>query len=162
MEPSLSEEASPSQISWWHSRSLARTTQSGSDIHSTHTELLQYLNNAHLASPSFVRGAEPLDGLIPPPPFDLQNDPSLMGAVNSVFHTVISAVGPPDIAHILGPVIEKSKVLKNGDNQCKEAVPLFARLKASGSLPAGINSPQQIAQAIVDQTPESNPVVMTY
>ena len=124
------------------------------------TPPVQHYLNAHLASLPFVRGAETLDGLVPPPPFDLQNDPSLMGAVSSVFHTAISAVFP-DIAHTLGQVIEKSKVLKNGDYQCKEAMPLFSRLKASGSLPAGINSPQQIAQAIVHQIPESNPVVDT-
>lgn len=137
---------------------VAALSQSGSS--DEYPAPVQHYMNAHLASPPFVQGATALEGLVPPPPFDLDNDPSLLGAVNSIFLAAITAV-VPDIAHTLGDVIEKSKVLKNGDYQCKEAMPLFARLKASGSLPEGINSPQQIAQAIVKEIPENNPVVDT-
>ena len=37
-------------------------------------------------------------------------------------------------------------------------MPLFSQLKASQSLPNGINSPQQLAQAIVDKIPKDNPI----
>ena len=123
-----------------------------------YSKSLQHYIRAHLESAAFVHGIEALDKLVPPPPFDIENDPSVMGAVNSIFYAAIAEV-VPDIAHTLSQVIEKSKVLKNGDYQCKEAMPLFARLKATGSLPAGINSPQQVANAIVDKIPEDNPVV---
>ena len=119
---------------------------------------IQHYVNAHLSSAIFTKGNEALEALVPPPPFDLNNNPSLMGAVNSVFYAAIEKL-VPEIVGSLGTVIEKSKVLKNGDYQCKEAMPLFARLKASGSLPEGINSPQQIAKAIVDNIPVDNPVV---
>ena len=119
---------------------------------------IQHYLDTHLNSHAYVTGMEALKGLVPPPPFDIQNDPSMQGAVNSIFLTAISAV-VPELAHTLGQVAEKSKVLKNGDYQCKEAMPLFAQLKASGSLPQGINSPVQVAQAIMKHIPEDNQVI---
>jgi len=125
-----------------------------------YSDVVKHYIKAHMASPAFISGAEALAGLVPPPPFDMKNDPSLMGAVDSVFHTAIASL-VPELAHTLGQVAEKSKVLKNGDYQCKEAMPLFAELKASGSLPESINSPQQLAQAIMKNIPENNPVIDT-
>jgi arginyl-tRNA synthetase len=122
---------------------------------------IQHYLHAHLSSPIFIEGTENVKNLVPPPPFDIDNDPSMIGAVNSVFHAAISAF-VPDIAPTLGQVIEKSKVLKNGDYQCKEAMPLFAQLKASGKLPSGIHSPQQVAQEIVKNIPPDNPVVDSF
>jgi arginyl-tRNA synthetase len=119
---------------------------------------IQHYLNAHLTSHAFVTGMKALEGLVPPPPFDIQNDPSMVGAVNSIFLAAISAV-VPELAHTLGQVAEKSKVLKNGDYQCKEAMPLFAQLKASGTLPQGINSPVQVAQAIMSHIPADNQVI---
>jgi arginyl-tRNA synthetase len=101
---------------------------------------------------------EDLKGLVPPPPFDYTNDPSMVSAVDSIFHAAIAAL-VPELAHTLGQVVEKCKVLKNGDYQCKEAMPLFARLKASNSLADDMKSPQQVAQAIMANIPANNPVV---
>lgn len=124
----------------------------------TYSPAIQHYLHAHLSSPIFIEGTESVQSLVPSPPFDVENDPSMIGAVNSVFYDAISAF-VPDIAHTLGQVIEKSKVLRNGDYQCKEAMPLFAQLKAAGKLPPGIHSPQQVAQEIVKNIPSDNPVV---
>ena len=124
------------------------------------SELQSYIDT-HLKSDAFVNGKAGLVKLLPPPPFDVQNHPSMMRAVNSVFYDAIAGL-LPQMANTLGDedgsVIEKSKQLKFGDYQCKEAMPLFSKLKASGGLPSGVNSPQQMAQAIVDKIPKDNPV----
>lgn len=127
-----------------------------------YSSVIQTYLDTHLSSEAFVNGQKALSALVPPPPFDVQNNPSMMQAVNSVFYDAIANL-LPHIAHTLGNdkdglVIEKSKQLKFGDYQCKEAMPLFSQLKASQNLPAGINSPQQLAQAIVSQIPTENPV----
>jgi hypothetical protein len=128
----------------------------------TYSAVVQKYLDSHLSSKAFVSGKENLAGLVPPPPFDVQNNPSMLRAVNSVFYDALAKF-LPHLAHTLGSdndgiVIEKSKQLKFGDYQCKEAMPLFSKLKATQSLPAGVNSPQQLAQAIVDNIPEDNPV----
>lgn len=127
-----------------------------------YSPIIQSYIDTHLSSDVFVNGHNALSKLVPPPLFDMQNNPSMMHAVNSVFYNAIATL-LPQLAHTLGSdneglVIEKSKQLKFGDYQCKEAMPLFSQLKASQSLPTGINSPQQLAQAIVDQIPKDNPV----
>lgn len=38
-------------------------------------------------------------------------------------------------------------------------MPLFQKLKASGALPAGVNSPQQVAKTIVDAVGDDNPLL---
>lgn len=123
------------------------------------SSVVQTYINTHLQSDAFVNGKAALTKLIPPPSFDVKNHPSMMRAVNSVFFDAIANL-LPHIAHTLGDedgfVIEKSKQLKFGDYQCKEAMPLFSKLKSSSSLPAGVNSPQQLAQAIVDKIPTEN------
>lgn len=126
----------------------------------TYAPAIQSYVNTHLSSDVFQNGKTQLTNLIPPPPFDVLNNPSMTAAVSSVFYTAISNL-LPQLAHTLAveDVIEKSKQLKFGDYQCKEAMPLFSKLKASNSLPVGVNSPQQLAQAIVDQIPDQNPVI---
>lgn len=120
--------------------------------------------DVHLSSPAFIKGKAALAGLVPPPPFDVENDPSMGRAVNSIFYDAIAKL-LPELAHELGKnssdgmVAEKSKVLKKADYQCKEAMPLFAQLKASQKLPDGIDSPMQLAQAIIKNIPEDNPVI---
>lgn len=119
---------------------------------------IQHYLQTHLSSNVFQKGMEALEGLVPPPPFDYTNDPSMVRAVDSIFNAAIAAV-VPELAHTLGQVVEKCKVLKNGDYQCKEAMPLFAKLKAANSLSDAMKSPQQVAQAIMANIPENNPVV---
>lgn len=119
---------------------------------------IQHYLHAHLTSAPFQEGSANVEGLVPPAPFDCKNDPSMLGAVNSVFYNAVAAFAP-EMAHTLGRLVEKSKMLKNGDYQCKEAMPLFAQLKAKGALPAGVNSPIQVAQAIVANIPKDNEVV---
>ncbi len=121
-------------------------------------DAIQAYIDAHMSSPAFVGGIQGVEALVPPPPFDIDNDPSMKGAVNSVFLTAITGL-VPELAAELGEVVEKCKVLKQGDYQCKEAMPLFSKLKKMGSLPSGINSPQQLAQAIIAAIPGDNPVV---
>ena len=130
---------------------------------SGHSPVIQSYLDSHLSSDAFINGQNSLSKLVPPPPFDIQNNPSMIQAVNSIFYDAIAKL-LPQLAHTLGNdndgglVIEKSKQLKFGDYQCKEAMPLFSSLKASNSLPNGVHSPQQLAQAIVDQIPKDNPV----
>jgi len=123
-----------------------------------YSDAVQSYINLHTTSSIFTSGTQGLKRLVPPPPFDIKNDPSTLGAVNSVFHTAVCKLVPHLASHI-GTVVEKCKVLKKGDYQCKEAMPLFSKLKSSGTIPAGINSPQQIAQAIIDNIPGDNPVI---
>jgi len=129
----------------------------------TYIPLIQSYLNYHLASDVFVQGMELLDSsLLPPPPFDLDKNPSLIQAVNSVFVKAISTfiTSGDDVAtNKKGLLVEKSKQLKFGDYQCKEAMPLFSKMKASQSLPEGISSPQQLAQAIIKQIPADNSVI---
>jgi arginyl-tRNA synthetase len=123
-----------------------------------YSDAIKHYIKLHENSHCWVQGKLDLEGLVPPAPFDIKNDPSMIGAVNSIFVEAISNL-LPEVAHTLGQVVEKSKQLKLGDYQCSKAMPLFAQLKGKGSLPTGVNSPQQLAQAIIASIPESNPVV---
>mmetsp|Transcript_23611 Transcript_23611/g.35118 ORF Transcript_23611/g.35118 Transcript_23611/m.35118 type:complete len:849 (+) Transcript_23611:112-2658(+) len=128
----------------------------------SYSAVIQSYLDSHLTSDAFVSGKKTVCDLIPPPSFDMENNPSMIRAVNSVFFDAISTL-LPHLAHTLGSdndglVIEKSKQLKFGDYQCKEAMPLFSKLKASQSLPDGISSPQQLAQAIVQNIPNDNQI----
>lgn len=134
------------------------TSGGGGDGDDTYGDALKSYIHALISSPAFVNGIHNIDGLVPPPPFDIHNDPSMKGAVNSVFHAAICSV-VPHLANEIDEVVEKCKVLKQGDYQCKEAMPLFSKLKGTGSLPSGIQSPQQLAQAIIANIPADNPVV---
>lgn len=125
---------------------------------SDYSDAIKHYIKLHENSHCWVQGKLDLEGLVPPSPFDIKNDPSMIGAVNSIFVEAISNL-LPEVAHTLGQVVEKSKQLKLGDYQCSKAMPLFAQLKGKGSLPAGVNSPQQLAQAIIASIPENNPVV---
>lgn len=123
--------------------------------------VIQTYMDTHLKSDAFVNGKTDLVKLLPTPPFDVDNHPSMMRAVNSVFFDAIANV-VPQLSSSLGDedgfVIEKSKQLKFGDYQCKEAMPIYSKLKASGGLPSGVNTPQDLANAIVDKIPSDNPV----
>ena len=133
---------------------IVTLSQQGGD----YSDAIKHYIRLHESSHCWIQGKLDLESLVPPAPFDIKNDPSMIGAVNSVFVEAISTL-LPEVAHTLGQVAEKSKQLKLGDYQCSKAMPLFAQLKAKGSLPPGVNSPQQLAQAIIASIPENNPVV---
>jgi len=122
------------------------------------SDVIQTYLDMHNSSPAFTEGSALLDALVPPPPVDVSTNPSLILVVNSVIHKAITSIVPlgvtvPDI------VVEKCKQLKFGDYQCKEAMPIFAQMKASGTLPPGVQSQSELAQSIVNQIPVDNPVV---
>jgi len=128
----------------------------------TYTATVQSYLDMHLSSSTFADGKAALTNLVPPPSFDLDNNPSMLRAVNSIFYDAICKV-LPHLAHEIGSdndgiVIEKAKQIKLADYQCKEAMPLFSQLKAIQKLPNGIHSPQQLAQAIIASIPVDNPV----
>jgi arginyl-tRNA synthetase len=125
----------------------------------TYSETIQAYLDMHMSSPTFVNGTKLLSKLVPTPPFDIDNNPSMLGAVNSIFATALAAALPDVADELEGNVVEKCKAIKFGDYQCKEAMPLFAKLKARQALPAGIQSPPELAQAIVKCIPDNNPVL---
>ena len=90
--------------------------------------------------------------------FDLDlNQPSLIELVDALFRQAV--------AQVFGDVTLPSNVVsrcaspKHGDYQCSAAMPTFAALKKSGSLPSDIKSPQMVAKAIVEAVGADNPVV---
>lgn len=118
------------------------------------SDIIQSYLDAHTSTQIFIQGSTLLNTLVPPPSIDLDTNPSLILAVNSVVRKAIVSLVPPGI-DIPDVVMEKCKQLKHGDYQCKEAMPLFAKLKAR------FQSPIQLAESIVKMIPEDNPVVDT-
>ena len=121
-----------------------------------------YINNTKLST-AYSQAKTLAKSLVPPPPFD-PNDPSLLKASSAIFATAILSVFP--MASTLGIEIKafKCKDIKHGDYQCNVAMPLYQKLKASSiPLPTGVDSPQKVAQfiidAIVSQDEETNPVL---
>ena len=100
-----------------------------------------------------------LKSLIPPSTSYDPSNPSLITAASAIFASAIFSTFP--MAQSLGIEIKafKCKDIKHGDYQCNVAMPLFQKLKAAGALPAGINTPQQVAQAIIDGVPKDNAVL---
>ena len=133
------------------------TLSSQSDM--SYSNLIQAYLKTHMSSPTFVQGYQLLSKLIPPPPFDIDNNPSMLGAVNSVFYAALAAALPSIADELDDTVVEKCKQLKHGDYQCKEAMPLFSKLNSRQALPSGIQRPQQLAEAIIANIPEDNPVI---
>jgi len=122
------------------------------------SDVIQTYLDMHTSSPVFTEGSTLLDALVPPPPVDVSSNPSLILVVNSVIHKAIMSLVPLGVT-VPDVVVEKCKQLKFGDYQCKEAMPIFAQMKASGTLPPGVQSQSELAQSIVNQIPEDNPVV---
>jgi arginyl-tRNA synthetase len=138
------------------------TLASDKDAIPTYPSAIQSYLNVHLSSPAFINGKEMVKSLVPPPPFDYTNNPSMVRAVNDVFYTAISTL-LPQVATTLGKdndgiFMEKSKILKNGDYQCKEAMPLFSLLKSQNALPNGVLTPMDLAQNIANMIPIDNPI----
>mmetsp|Transcript_9998 Transcript_9998/g.18285 ORF Transcript_9998/g.18285 Transcript_9998/m.18285 type:complete len:861 (+) Transcript_9998:74-2656(+) len=109
-------------------------------------------------SPAYAQAKKLASKLLPPASFD-PSDPSLLRASSAIFATAITSVFPSAVS--LGIEIKafKCKDIKHGDYQCNVAMPLFQKLKASGALPQGINTPQQVAQSIIDAVGNDNPLL---
>lgn len=109
-------------------------------------------------SPAYLQAKKLASTLLPPAAFD-PADPSLLRASSAIFAAAISSAFPSAIS--LGIEIKafKCKDIKHGDYQCNVAMPLFQKLKASAALPPGVNTPQQVAQTIIDAVGEDNPLL---
>lgn len=109
-------------------------------------------------SPAYAEAKKLARALLPPAAYD-PSDPSLLRASSAIFAAAIAAAFPSAIS--LGVDIKafRCKDIKHGDFQCNVAMPLFQKLKAAGALPAGVKTPQQVAQAIVGAVGEENPVL---
>ena len=96
----------------------------------------------------------------PPAPFD-PTDPSLLHTTSAIFARAIYAAFPSALSLLDAKVMEsfKCKDIKHGDYQCNAAMPLFQKLKATNALPEGVNSPQDVAKAIIAAVPNDNPVL---
>ena len=104
-------------------------------------------------SPSYAAAISLAKSLVPapPPPSYDPTDPSLLNASSAIFASAITSAFPD--ADLSGIDIRafRCKDAKHGDYQCNFAMQLYQKLKASGSLPSGLNSPQQLAQRVVQE-----------
>jgi len=93
-------------------------------------------------------------------PLDLDN-PSLQQVLTAVFQRAV--LGPTllngDEDALPTVMVNKCQNSKHGDYQCMAAMPIFAALKKDSALPANIQSPQDVAQAIMDAVGPDHPVV---
>ena len=125
-----------------------------------------YVDNHTKHSTIYAQAKALAKSLVPPPPLDI-SDPSLLKASSAIFASAVLSVFPMALSTLGGMEIKafKCKDIKHGDYQCNIAMPLYQKLKASGisPLPCGVNSPQQVAQVIIDaimsQDEKTNPVL---
>ncbi|KAL3943301.1 MAG: hypothetical protein SGBAC_002629 [Bacillariaceae sp.] len=107
---------------------------------------VQTYYKAHIPALERVKAAVP--NYIAAPAVDV-NDPRMILVLTQIFLDSFESVLPT--AAVPKTLVSKCANKKHGDFQCSGAMPAFASLKKSGGLPAGISSPQQVAQAIVAQ-----------
>lgn len=85
---------------------------------------------------------------------------SILDVVQEVFTLALTVVFGEAVQLPSNNWIKKCADPKHGDYQCTAAMALFADLKKSGSLPAGINSASDIGKSVIDAIGENHPVVM--
>ena len=122
-----------------------------------YSKILQEYISMHASSEIFVKGKKVADDLVSPPPYNIDKNASLLESVHKIFKQALSSAFPD--SNNFDFKVERSKQLKFGDYQCIAAMPLFMKLKASGKLPSGVKSTQDIAHAIVAAIPLNNPVL---
>jgi len=135
---------------------LIRSAKEGVDTATFPPQVQSYVT-AQTAHQSFVEGLASVADLLPPPPFDYATNPSQMRAVTAVFATAIGTAFPEHAG--ADPVVQRCGNVKHGDYQCNAAMRLFGAMKKAGGMPPGINSPQDIARAILAAIPADNPAV---
>ena len=125
-------------------------------------ELLETYISSHSSSQVFVKGREAVASLVPRPPFDAENNPSLLQTTESAFAEAIAASFPSAAQVQIPTKVERSKQLKFGDYQCSVAMPLFQKLKAISALSSSITNPPQHADAILAAIPPDNPILDSF
>ena len=117
----------------------------------------------HISSKLFetAKASDILKASSPPPsPIDFKTDPSMKRAVRSVFLSAISKAFPDLDQSIINmeKLVAPCNNAKHGDYQCIAAMQLFKPLKKSG---AAVQSPQQVAQSIIDSVDAQTNTVCT-
>jgi len=87
------------------------------------------------------------------------NDPCAIQVVKRIFEATLKDIFGEDVELPKKSWLVRSSVPKDGDYQCSAAMPLFAALKKSQSLPAEMKKPQDVAQAIINSIGHSHPVI---
>lgn len=84
-------------------------------------------------------------------------EPSTIEVLTQIFLQAFDKVVPD--AEVPLTLVSRCKSPKDGDYQCSGAMPAFASLRKSNSLPEGIQGPPQLAEAIVAALGTENPVI---
>lgn len=85
--------------------------------------------------------------------------PVLSTVLKAVFQQAALPIAGGDETLLPDAMVTKCANAKHGDYQCMAAMPMFAALKKSGSLPATMKSPQDVAKAIIENIGTDHPVV---
>jgi arginyl-tRNA synthetase len=88
---------------------------------------------------------------------DISNS-SIQQVLEAVFMISMKEVFGEDVEPPTSNWIKKSTDPKMGDYQCSAAMALFSNAKKAGNLPPGLNSPKDVANAIIAALGENNPV----
>mmetsp|Transcript_1953 Transcript_1953/g.2744 ORF Transcript_1953/g.2744 Transcript_1953/m.2744 type:complete len:822 (+) Transcript_1953:123-2588(+) len=107
---------------------------------------------------AYVKSAKEALESFGPPKVDL-NDSSLLKTLTNVFNAAIQDIFGEVELSSKNSLVNKTQNPKHGDYQCNAAMPLFAALKKSGSLPPTIRSPQDVSKAIMDNLGPNHPMV---
>ncbi len=84
-------------------------------------------------------------------------EPSTIEVLTQIFLQAFDKVVPE--AEVPLTLVSRCKSPKDGDYQCSGAMPAFASLRKSDSLPEGIQAPPQLAEAIVAAIGNDNPII---
>mmetsp|Transcript_21660 Transcript_21660/g.32011 ORF Transcript_21660/g.32011 Transcript_21660/m.32011 type:complete len:759 (-) Transcript_21660:298-2574(-) len=88
------------------------------------------------------------------------NNPSAQHVVKAIFTSTLKKLFGDNVELPQQNWVARCSKPKDGDYQCTAAMSIFAALKKSGSLPDGMQKPQDVAQAIIKTVGGSNPVLM--
>ena len=121
------------------------------------SDLIAKYVNITKSSKEYVAARKLIKTLLPPT-LD-ETDPSLLRAASFVFVSAIHKVCPIASTLDIETKAFKCKDIKHGDYQCNAAMAMFQKLKGMNKLPSGVNSPVDMAKAIVAAIPENNPVL---
>lgn len=100
-----------------------------------------------------------IEGLCSALEVDMSNS-SILDVVQEVFTFALKEAFGEDVQLPVNNWIKKCADPKHGDYQCTAAMALFAELKKSGNLPAGISSASDIGAAVIAAIGNDHPVIM--
>mmetsp|Transcript_15866 Transcript_15866/g.24031 ORF Transcript_15866/g.24031 Transcript_15866/m.24031 type:complete len:760 (-) Transcript_15866:981-3260(-) len=129
------------------------------DVASLPPSVAKYLNN-HL--PAMEEARDSLKGLPVAGGVSEEdmNNPSAQYVVKAIFTAALKKLFGNDVELPKQNWVSRCSKPKDGDYQCSAAMQIYAALKKSGSLPDGMQKPQDVAQAIIKTVGDSNPVLM--